>query len=72
LVLLPPLRWPAVAGVVSALGAEPATRRVPVLILAPVREGPFPRVPRLFMNERPERADFLPDLIEWVRSRLRG
>ena len=72
LVLLPPLRWPAVADVVNALGAEPATRRVPVLILAPVREEPFPRVPRLFMNDPPERGDFLPDLIEWVLARLRG
>ena len=73
LVVVPPLLWGSEAGLLAVVHDEPATRRVPVLILAPVDENnPFPRVPRLFMREHPGGSSPLYPLIdracEWSRT----
>ena len=71
-VLLPPLLWGSVAGVLAVLHDDPATRRVPVLVLdPPLERGPFPRTPRLFLAEEPEGKDALPSLIDRLCARMR-
>src|SRR5215213_6115915 len=57
LVLLPPLLWGSVAGVLAVLHDDPGTRHVPVLILAqPIHEGALAWPPRLVV----EGTDALP------------
>jgi CheY-like chemotaxis protein len=72
LVLLPPLLWGSVAGVLAVLHEDPRTSRVPVLILSqPINEGPFPRTPRLFLADQTGGTDALPSLVERVCARVR-
>lgn len=72
LVLLPPLLWGSVAGVLAVLHEEPQTRRVPVLVLSrPITEGLFSRTPRLFLADHAEGTDALPSLIDRVCARMR-
>jgi len=67
LVLLPPLLWGSVAGVLAVLHDDPGTRHVPVLILGqPVREG---ALPRLVVAGTAEGTDALPPLLERLRMR---
>jgi len=72
LVLLPPLRWGSLAGILAALRDQPATRQVPVLVIpGPPDDDPFPRVPRLFLNGMPDQPDAFRALINRVRGRMR-
>jgi CheY-like chemotaxis protein len=72
LILVPPLPCGSVTTVLDTLRQEPAGR-VPVLVLSgPVRGGPFPRVPRLFLNGRRDAADALPRLVDRLHARLLG
>jgi hypothetical protein len=72
-VLVPPLPWGSVAGVLAAAHEDSAGPRVPVLILPPGSDGPFPHVPRLFAPGRPDGAALGP-LVDracaWARSSL--
>jgi hypothetical protein len=70
-VLLPPLLWGSVAGVLAVLHDDPATRGVPVLILDPPGEAPFPRTPRLLLADAPEYEKTLPSLVERACARMR-
>jgi len=70
LVLLPPLRWGSLAGILAALRGRLTARQVPVLILPTPTDDLFPRVPRLFTNGCPDFADAFRALIERVRGRL--
>ena len=66
LVLIPPLLWGSVAGVLAVAHEDPETRRVPVLILPPRDGDAFPRIPRLFVGDAPDRAPALAPLVESV------
>ncbi|MBA4064280.1 MAG: hypothetical protein C0501_11315 [Isosphaera sp.] len=71
LVLVPPLHWGSVAGVLAAAHEGPGAR-APVLILSPEADGPFPHVPRLSVLDRPDRAVALGPLVDracaWARA----
>ncbi|MBN9121443.1 MAG: hypothetical protein J0I06_20205 [Planctomycetes bacterium] len=72
LVLLPPLLWGSVAGVLAVLHEDPGTWHVPVLILAqPFNEGSLPCTPRLVLTGPVEGTGALPSLIDRVRTRMR-
>lgn len=74
LVLLPPLLWGSVAGVLAVLHDDPATRRVPVLIVAPPADESPVRTPQLLQPHASEGegTEALLGVIERACSRLRG
>src|SRR5690349_4307842 len=70
LVLLPPLLWESVAGLLAELHDGPGTRHVPALILAqPLHEGPLPLGPRSIVAGTAEGTEALPPLLERLRMR---
>jgi CheY-like chemotaxis protein len=72
IVLLPPLLWGSVAGVLAVLHDDPATRRVPVLVLDPSHdEEPPRRTAQLLLADAPEGEKVLPPLVERACARLR-
>ncbi len=73
LVLVPPLLWGCVAGVLAVLHDDPITQRVPVLILAqPTNDESSPRTPRLILAGLTEGTEALPSLIERACARMQG
>jgi hypothetical protein len=75
LVLIPPLLWGSVDGVLAVVREDAETRSVPVLVLNPAADSVFPHVPRLFAPEPAVRVSPLADIVErawsWVRARSR-
>jgi DNA-binding response OmpR family regulator len=73
LVVLPPLLWGSVADVLTIVREEPATRDVPILVLNPAPDAVFPRVPRLFAPDTPDKPSPVTALVEracsWARQR---
>jgi hypothetical protein len=70
LVVLPPLLWVSVAGLLAVLHDDPDTRHVPVLILTqPLHEGPLPLGPRSVVAGTAEGTEALPPLLERLRRR---
>lgn len=73
LVLVPPLLWGCVAGVLAVLHDDPATRRVPVLVLAqPTGDGPSPAAARPGRAGRSEGPAALASLIDRAFARVQG
>lgn len=69
LVLLPPLLWGCVAGVLAVLHDDPDTRQVPVLVPAqPVDDGPAPRAAQPTLTAPTEGTDALPSLLDRART----
>jgi len=71
-VLVPPLLWGSIVGVLAVLHEDPRTRRVPVLVLgSTINEGPLPRTPRLFLANPTQGTDALSLLVNRVCARTR-